>query len=695
MMFKRDNVSYKQLPLFGLRRALVFACSLNFLVHPVAFSLPQAASDKAGARGKTALSGQLSSTTGATMQAVRAGKNAGQCPLQHTSITARVNGFVAEVEVKQTYKNPFKNAIETVYTFPLPNRSAVDEIVLQTGSRVVTGTVKSRNAAAQIYNASRAQGYSAALVTEERPNIFTCRVANIQPLSTVMTTVKYSQPLRMEAEGKVSLGFPLIVSPRYVPGNSLARVSSEDPGVAAATDRVPDASAITPVAFKPSETKTYGLSFDALVQWPADIKQVSCNLPAAKIRKISASSVALNYSSASFPNRDVCIVFRVDPQHLPGSQACLTGRRGFVTALLPALPPPVWDSGKPAELKPAEYIFIVDRSSNQAKTSLSLAKELVGRLVELLSPASSFQIIAFSALPSGLFSKMETATPANKQRAKMFLSGLKSSEGEDVIDAIAKACRNKITPGRPRIVVLISDGNVGNDFEVLEALKQVRGQSRWFVVGTGYSANQFLLEEIARIGEGRYLEAAESAMEPLNGKQSSTILMRLLLRLQLLMQPEASAELKVAAQGLELSEMMKDKAYRFWYDSPVLVFGKFKTGGPSLIRVRGSNPGAQDNVSLLMLPKEESKNQDPAKLWAMNAAFELMDEHWIGLQQGRFSKRAELTELAEDHQIVTPVTALVAVDGLNQAVTGKVQAVHVPILVPEGVSYKLKTPIPQ
>lgn len=675
-MFNKETASDKNVPFPVMEAA--FACAMIFFVDTSAFAVPQAATDRSGSRGKHGATGKLSSTAGATMQAVSGGKTVGQCPLQHTSINARVSGFSVEVELKQTYKNPFKNAIETVYTFPLPHRCAIDEIVLQTGSRVVTGTIKGRNAAAQIYSASRAQGYSAALVTEERPNFFTCRVANIQPLSTVVTTIKYCEPLRV-AEGKCSLVFPVVVSPRYIPGNSLARVSSEDPGVAAATDRVPDASAIAPVSFKPLDTKTYGLSLEATVQWPGDIKQVSCNLIDAKIRKVSPSSVAISYSSPNFPNRDITVVWHADAQHLPGSQAYFNGRQGFATALLPAPPP----SPSAGAAKPQEYIFIIDRSSNQAKTSLPAAKEVVAKMIDSLQPGHNFQVIAFSALPSGLFPRLEAATAANKQKARLFINGLKMSEGEDVIDAIAKACRYKVLPDRARAVILVSDGNVGNDFEILEALKQLRAQSRWFVIGTGYSANRFLLEEIARAGDGRFLYLGEFASPPAAASKMLSLL-----------QPAAATEMKIATQGLELSEKIKEKTLRFWCDSPALLFGKFKTGGPSLIRVKGSGPG-QEHVSLLMLPKEEGKNRVAEKLWAMNAAYEMMEDHWIGLQYGRFNRREELSDLAEDHQIVTPVSALVAVDGLHQSVTGKVQAIHVPVVIPEGVVYKPPAPAPE
>ena len=41
-------------------------------------------------------------------------------PLEHTHVEAALTGFVAEVEVTQTYGNPHAKPIEAVYVFPLP-----------------------------------------------------------------------------------------------------------------------------------------------------------------------------------------------------------------------------------------------------------------------------------------------------------------------------------------------------------------------------------------------------------------------------------------------------------------------------------------------------------------------------------------------------------------------------------------------
>src|SRR3989442_764567 len=47
-----------------------------------------------------------------------------QLPLKHTAVHARVTGYVADVEVAQTFTNDAATPIEVRYIFPLPQNSA-------------------------------------------------------------------------------------------------------------------------------------------------------------------------------------------------------------------------------------------------------------------------------------------------------------------------------------------------------------------------------------------------------------------------------------------------------------------------------------------------------------------------------------------------------------------------------------------
>ena len=142
----------------------------------------------------------------------KGGAIAGICPLKHTDVRGAISGFVARVTVTQTFENPADQNIEAVYTFPLPENAAVDDMTIQIGDRTVRGLIKKREEARAIYEKAKATGHVAALLDQERPNIFTQSVANILPGEQVTVTISYLQTLEYE-EGSYTFVFPMVVGP--------------------------------------------------------------------------------------------------------------------------------------------------------------------------------------------------------------------------------------------------------------------------------------------------------------------------------------------------------------------------------------------------------------------------------------------------------------------------------------------------
>lgn len=141
----------------------------------------------------------------------------GPCPLKHTDVKIDVAGHFSRVTLTQTYTNSYPQKIEAVYTFPMSHRAAVDRMTMTVGDRVVVGEVKEREAARRIYEAARESGYVASLLEQERPNIFTQSIANIEPGATVEVQIAYIEMLESR-DGVSSLAFPMVVGPRYIPG---------------------------------------------------------------------------------------------------------------------------------------------------------------------------------------------------------------------------------------------------------------------------------------------------------------------------------------------------------------------------------------------------------------------------------------------------------------------------------------------
>jgi hypothetical protein len=149
------------------------------------------------------------------------GNTLGPCPLQRTNVQVEISGLFARTVVEQTYANPYPRTIEAVYTFPLSHRAAVDRMTMivqgPSGEKVVEGEVKERSVARAIYEEARESGYVASLLEQERPNIFTQSVANIEPGATVKVRIATIE-LAQRRNGVAEYVFPMVVGPRYIPG---------------------------------------------------------------------------------------------------------------------------------------------------------------------------------------------------------------------------------------------------------------------------------------------------------------------------------------------------------------------------------------------------------------------------------------------------------------------------------------------
>ena len=152
------------------------------------------------------------------------GKPTQSFPLKHTDVSIQVSGPLARAQVTQQFHNPYSDKIEAVYTFPLPQHAAVDAMTITVGDRVVKGKIKRRKDARAIYESAKRRGHVAGLLDQERPNIFTQSVANILPGEEITVTISYVETLSYDG-GVYSVVFPMVVGPRYIPGQPMTQTS--------------------------------------------------------------------------------------------------------------------------------------------------------------------------------------------------------------------------------------------------------------------------------------------------------------------------------------------------------------------------------------------------------------------------------------------------------------------------------------
>lgn len=602
------------------------------------------------------------------------GKPAGPCPLKHTDVNVEISGFVSHVTVKQVFENPFKEKIEAIYTFPLSADGAVYEMYMKVGDKTIRGEIKRREEARRIYEEARDQGKVASLLDQERPNIFTQSVANIVPGARVEITIKYVE-LIPYADGKFTFSFPMVVGPRFMPGNPTGK---EGTGWAPDTTEVPDASKISPPVTPPDTRAGHDVSLTVSLNAGMAIQEITSKLHEVDIVKSNAdknANITLK-NKQTIPNKDFVLEYSVAQDEVKsGFLVHKDGNTGYLALML--IPP---KKVKPEQIAPKEMIFVIDRSGSQSGQPIGKAKETMNYILKNMNPNDTFNVIDFSNQVHVMFETPQKNTPEIMEKAKAYIATLEGNGGTWMAPAVEAACSTPADANRLRIVTFMTDGYVGNDFVIIDMVKKLRGNSRWFPFGTGNSVNRFLLDNMARLGggEAEYIllnDPGEEVAKKFYSRISTPVL----------------TDIKIDFGGLAVEEIFPRETSDLWDQKPLYFRAKYAKAGKGVITLTGFYGGKPYEQKLeIALPKTETANSVLSPIWARAKVDMLIDQNLAGAQNGTIDNelKEEIVKVALEHKIMTQYTSFVAVEETVITEGGKPKTVTVPVEMPDGVSYE-------
>jgi Ca-activated chloride channel family protein len=597
------------------------------------------------------------------------------CPLKHTDVKAEVSGFLSRVVVTQEFENPFKDKIEAVYTFPLPQNAAVDDMTMRVGDRMVRGRIKPREEARAIYEAARNNGHVASLLDQERPNIFTQSVANIQPGERVTITISYVETLKYQ-DGAYEFVFPMVVGPRYIPGTPYGKQGG---GWSPDTTQVPDASRITPVVAAKGTRAGHDISLEVALDAGVPIDELKAVNHETELERPTAHSAIVRLKSRNeIPNKD--FVLRYDVAGRKIEDALMVHRAphgsrndGFFTFILQ---PP--DRVTAEDVMPKEIVFVLDTSGSMDGFPIEKAKESMKLALDGLYPQDTFNLITFAGDTHILFPQPVPATRANLEKAQAFLSSRNGSGGTEMMKAIKAALDPSDAQDHVRIVCFMTDGYVGNDLEIIGEV-QKHPNARVFSFGIGSSVNRFLLDKMAEEGRG------EVEYVSLNDNGSAAAR-----RFHERVRNPLLTDVQIDWAGLPVTDVYPKRIPDLFSAKPVVVCGRFNQGASGTIKLKGKIAG-RDYVRDIPveLPDSEARHDVLATLWARTKIDELMSRDYTGTQYGvpRADVKEEVTQLGMDYRLMTQFTSFVAVEEMTITDGGQPRRVDVPVEMPDGVSH--------
>ncbi len=605
------------------------------------------------------------------------GEALGSCPLKHTEVTVDVAGFIARVTVRQQFHNPFEDKIEAVYAFPLSQDAAVDRMTMKVGDRVIEGQIKERGEARQIYEAAKAEGKVASLLDQERPNIFTQSVANIEPGEQVDITISYSETLDWE-DGLYHFDFPMVVGPRYVPGGGSAPAPMTR---GRPTPQVPDADRITPPVTPKGTRAGHDIAITVNLDAGLPIRHLESLQHAVEVEysndEKSRATIELK-DLATIPNRDFVLVYQTASDEIEDAVLAHTDDRGKFFTLV--LQPP--KRVRRESIVPKELVFVIDKSGSMRGFPIETAKEAMRLCIESLHENDTFNLMTFAGGVGFCFDEPVANTDENRRRALDYLASLQGRGGTEMMKAIHACLAGQDDPERLRVVCFMTDGYVGNDMAIIDAVRQNAGTARVFSFGIGTSVNRFLLDGMARAGRGEvhYIlneQQAAGAGERFDERVRTPVL--------------TDVELDFADLPVELDEVYPKRIPDLFSSTPVVVKGRYEQGARGTITLRGTTgEGPFEREIDVKLPGEEPEDDVLASLWARAKVEHLMDRDLAGMQRRNPDPavKEEILGLGLRYQLLTQYTSFVAVEQLRITEGGRARTVDVPVEMPQGVSYE-------
>ncbi|MFV8817156.1 marine proteobacterial sortase target protein [Haliea sp. E17] len=442
---------------------------------------------------------------------------------QETRVRMQITGMVAIVEMEQRFENQTGLWQEGIYTFPLPTDAAVRRLEMQVGDRLVLGRIRERQAAAAAYQAAKSEGKKAALVEQQRPNLFTNRIANIGPGESVTVRLEYVQLASFDG-GEFSLRVPTTLTPRYIPGTPIdshpeggTLLLDNASGWAIPTDQVPDAAAITPYHYPREGSDRDPLNpvrFDILLDAGMPLASVEALYHRVRLSRDGERYQLELADGVSEMDRDFALHWRPVSGTSPRA-ALFTERVGEdYYGLLMIVPPAL---AKAASVLPRDLVFVIDTSGSMGGESIRQAKSGLRKGLAQLRPEDRFNIIAFDSNIRALYRSPQAASPHRLAQAGEFVRHLDASGGTEMLPALALALApegdgepSPAAPPRIRQVIFITDGAVGNEQALFDAIQRQLGDSRLFTVGIGTAPNHWFMQRAAAAGRGFSVQVSQA-----------------------------------------------------------------------------------------------------------------------------------------------------------------------------------------
>ena len=578
-------------------------------------------------------------------------------PLKSTQVTAKINGVIAQVNVVQHYANEGSRPIHARYVFPASTRAAVHGMRMQIGEQLVVAQIQERQRAEDTFQTAKIGGQSASLLTEERPNVFTMKVANILPGDNVRIELSYTE-LMVPTDGTYEFVYPAVVGPRY---STVPEANPED-----------HHQWLENPYLKAGHDSTATFDIDVQLSGGMEIQELACPSHLTHVDWEDGSRAVISLSSEEKygGNRDFTLRYHLAGEKIQSGLMLYEGEKENFFVLMVQPPERV----TPQAIVPREYIFVVDVSGSMNGFPLNTAKILLHDLIGALRPIDRFNVVLFAGGAQVLAPQSLPAEPANLARATQMLDRRQGGGGTELRNALETALSTPRLEGVARSVVVVTDGYIAVEREVFNLIEQHLDQTNFFAFGIGSSVNRHLIEGLARIGQGEPFVVCDPESAPSAAQ-----------RFRRYIQSPLLTDIGIRYDAWETYDLEPERFPDLFADRPLIVCGKWRGQPSGEIRISGMSGEGTYTQTLALHHMKDALNHDALPyFWARSRLARLND---FNPAVEKEETRKEIVNLGLTYHLLTPHTAFVAVDETVRNTTESGDEVDQPLPLPKGVSH--------
>ena len=393
-------------------------------------------------------------------------------------VTGHLNGLVAQIEVRQVYKNWSDDNVECVYTFPMGWQSVLLGMRVELNGKSMTGTVKPKKVAEAQYEEAISSGDLPVMLERSGKDLYTANIGNIQIGDEVVIELDYAQILKAE-DGSIRFSLPTTIAPRYGDASAAGLQLHQQ------AEANPQAEHRLFLNLELSENLSQGTVYS-----PSHEIQLSRQ----------GNQCSLKLEGAAWLDRDfVLVIDRLGDMNFAVA-AHDSARPGEATVLTGGVYRPTgFEKQHPISIK-----VLVDCSGSMQGDSIEQAKDCLNWLFGQLNNTDQVSFTRFGSTVHHDHSELKPCSLIYRQLLKASSRRLNADLGGTEIDDALKEVI-AIESGLPEesknaVILLITDGEVWNIEEIIATVR-ASGQ-RIYAVGVGSAPSESLLKDMADVTGG-------------------------------------------------------------------------------------------------------------------------------------------------------------------------------------------------